>query len=100
MMRTSTKAFLALSISLVTTAGACGDDLAAEDAGGWADDPVSFRCVAPSCTSGNSPYVGNPYVGSAPFANIRTREGISAPSPLVGSADGSHWSAGWLASIS
>ncbi|PCC69408.1 hypothetical protein SAMN02745121_08136 [Nannocystis exedens] len=88
-MRPSIKALLALNISLAATAGACDDDLAADDGGGWADAPVSFReCLPPECTT-NSPYVGN-----YPFSNIRTRRNHSSNTPFAGVSTYSRWSSG------
>ena len=85
-MRPSFKLAIALN-GILAAAGGC-DEVAT-------DDPVALRCLPPGCTT-NSPYVGNPYVGTYPFANLRTLEDATAPSPVVASADESHWSVGWL----
>ncbi|WP_434419594.1 hypothetical protein [Nannocystis pusilla] len=89
-MRSSTKALLALNFSLAA-AGACDDGPAADDVGGWADEPVAFReCLPPECPT------NSPFVGDYPFSNIRTKQTSPANTPIDGVVASSAWGSGYF----
>ncbi|WAS90588.1 hypothetical protein [Nannocystis punicea] len=90
-MRPSIKVLVALNFSLAAASAGC-DELAADDLAGQPDEPVSLRCEdPPNCWGTNSPYVGN-----YQFSNVRTREGVEAPTPSVNSDDDAKWETGKL----